>query len=87
LLFKVGTNIKGFASDVKNRDPLFINSSAGDYKLQSSSPAIDSGIATPSVPTDKDDSIRPQGSGWDIGAYEYSERHISPPRNLREKKP
>ena len=54
------------------QDCLFINPSNGDFRLQSSSPAIDTGADLSAFfTTDKDGVPRPQGSAWDIGAYEY----------------
>lgn len=49
-------------------------SSASDFKLKSTSPAKDSGVSVVAygVSTDYSGITRPQGSGWDIGAYEYS---------------
>jgi parallel beta-helix repeat protein len=52
-------------------DPLFTNPSAGDFHLQSSSPARDAGVSLPEVPCDFDGNTRPAGSAYDIGAYEY----------------
>ncbi len=43
---------------------------AGDFHLQSGSPAIDTGVATGAPATDIDGNSRPQGAGFDIGAYE-----------------
>ncbi len=58
----VGTNPEG-------GNPLFTNESIYDFTLQSNSPAIDSGVdwgqTRDFIGTTK------QGSGWDIGAYEY----------------
>ena len=53
-------------------DPKWVNPSFGDYHLQSTSPAIDTGsnIDAPSV--DFDGNLRPQGTAVDIGAHEYS---------------
>ena len=51
-------------------NPVFVNS-ASDLHLQSSSPAINAGATIASVPTDFGGSTRPQGSAYDIGAYEY----------------
>ncbi len=48
-------------------DPLFV--SATDFHLAVGSPAIDAGLAVP-VATDFDGNPRPQGAGYDIGAYE-----------------
>ena len=51
-------------------DPLFVSSS--NYHLQSSSPAIDSaGGLSGTVDNDLDGLARPQGSAYDMGAYEY----------------
>jgi hypothetical protein len=52
-------------------DPLFADALNGDFKLHSTSPAIDSGAAGPNVPdVDIEGSHRPQGDGIDMGAYE-----------------
>ena len=55
-------------------NPQFIstNSVSSDYlKFSSTSPAIDSGTSIPLVTTDFFGTPRPQGTGYDIGAYEY----------------
>ncbi len=59
-----------FPNDVINQNPLFVSSS--DYHLLSGSPAKDAGITIAGFSTDKDGTTRPQGSAWDIGAYEYT---------------
>lgn len=53
-----------------NTDPKFVNAAAGDFKLLSTSPAIDAGMATNAPSFDFDNISRPQGNGFDIGAYE-----------------
>jgi len=56
-----------------NVDPQFVNAAASDFHLQSTSPAIDTGTSAVSsvVTKDYDFTLRPQGSSYDIGAYEY----------------
>jgi hypothetical protein len=51
-------------------DPMFVNASLKDFHLQSGSQAKDAGTTTSAV-RDFDGNIRPQGSAFDIGAYEY----------------
>ena len=51
-------------------DPKFVNIS-GDFHIQSSSSARDSGYAVALVQKDFDGNVRPAGSAYDIGAYEY----------------
>jgi parallel beta-helix repeat protein len=51
-------------------NPKFVNASARNFRLQSSSPAIDKGLSSFPVKDDVDASPRPKGAGVDIGAYE-----------------
>lgn len=59
-------------------NPLFVNApatipSSPDFHLQKDSPAIDKGVSIPTVTTvDFAGAARPQGAGYDIGAYEYA---------------
>jgi hypothetical protein len=51
-------------------NPSFVNAAGNDFHLNSGSPMIDKGIAMTLFNTDKDGVVRPQGAGFDIGAYE-----------------
>ena len=42
-----------------------------DYHLQANSPAINKGLTIESVNVDFDNNTRPQGSNYDIGAFEF----------------
>jgi hypothetical protein len=57
--------------DYKISDPLFVNAEDLDFRLQNKSPAIDAGSAIGAPGKDYDGAVRPQGKGYDIGAYEY----------------
>jgi hypothetical protein len=63
--------------DVWNVNPLFVNESSKDFHLQSTSPCIDKG-ASVGVTNDFDGVSRPQGTGYDIGAYEYTSGASTP---------
>ncbi len=60
-----------YGDDPVEGDPRFVDASGGDFHLQGSSPAIDMGSSTDAPSTDYESNIRPQGSGYDIGAYEH----------------
>lgn len=75
----VSFSLKGANS--LSEDPLFANSQGNDFHLRSNSPAVDSGIDV-GIITDIEKKLRPQGNGYDIGAYEYNEE-ITAPLNLR----
>jgi parallel beta-helix repeat protein len=71
---------------VKNNlvsNPLFVNPGLGDFHLQAGSPAIDGGLALSAVATDYAGTPRPQGAGYDIGAYEYGSPTLPAPTNFR----
>jgi hypothetical protein len=72
LFFGAG-NPLGVFSDSVVGDPTFVSVAANNFHLQAGSPAIDSG-ATVQLATDYDGVSRPQGSAYDIGAYEYPEQ-------------
>ncbi len=52
-------------------NPLFVNAGGKNFHLQSGSPAIDTGLTISGIGTDFDGISRPQGSNFDIGAYEF----------------
>jgi hypothetical protein len=53
-------------------DPQFVDAASGDYRLQASSPLRDIGVEDPlSAPVDLVGSPRKDGTGVDLGAYEY----------------
>ena len=58
-------------TDYQEGDPDFVDASLGDFHVLGGSIAIDNGssVAAPSV--DYDGTSRPQGAGWDIGAFEF----------------
>jgi len=51
-------------------DPLFVDADAEDFRLQAASPAVDAGSPEAAPAQDLDGIPRPQGAGFDIGAYE-----------------
>ncbi|HSD84488.1 MAG TPA: right-handed parallel beta-helix repeat-containing protein [Anaerolineae bacterium] len=56
---------------IATADQLFVNPVVNNYHLKTGSPALDRGTSLPDVPADLEGQPRPQGSGWDIGAFEF----------------
>lgn len=56
--------------NLTSADPLFVNPAAGNFHLESGSPAIDTGSSLDAPNSDFDGNFRPQGAGFDIGAFE-----------------
>ncbi len=52
-------------------NPLFVNAATANFHLQSGSPAINAGTTVTEVTADFAGTLRPQGSAYDIGAYEF----------------
>jgi hypothetical protein len=72
-----------------NVNPLYTSTTLGpqNLHLQSSSPMIDAGLTISGLVSDHDGISRPQGAGFDIGAYEYfsggsTVQRPNPPTNL-----
>ncbi len=73
-----------YPNDLWNVNPEFLGFAKYNFKLQSNSKLIDSGVVLANVTCDKDDIPRPQGNGYDIGAYENRlNSYISTPQDLR----
>jgi parallel beta-helix repeat protein len=65
-------------------NPMFTDAAAGDFTPLAGSPAIDAGTFVQPVTTDVAGGARPQGAGFDIGAYEFGVgTGLSAPKNLR----
>ncbi len=76
LVARSGTSwkVKGYVTGSISSDPLFRNylaNGTGDYRVYSSSPAIDRGTSTKAPTIDFAGVARPRGAAVDIGAYEY----------------
>jgi hypothetical protein len=68
LFFGNGPGPSFLAGNV-NADPLFTSLATFDFSLTATSPTVDAGLTTAAL-WDVAGVPRPQGSGWDIGAYE-----------------
>lgn len=68
--------------DFREGEPLFVDSQTGDYRLTSGSPAVDNGSSRAAPATDHEGIRRPQGSGFDIGAFEMASE-LPPNPSLR----
>ena len=76
LVARSGTNwkVKGTVSGTISSEPLFVGYQAngtGNYKVSSSSPAIDRGTSIKAPAIDLAGLARPRGGAVDVGAYEY----------------
>lgn len=76
LVARSGTSwrVKGSVSGSISSDPLFRNylaNGTGDYRVYSSSPAIDRGTSSKAPTIDFAGVARPRGAAVDVGAYEY----------------
>jgi MYXO-CTERM domain-containing protein len=56
----------------------FVDASAWDLHLLPNAPAVDSGSADQAPALDADSIPRPQGAGFDLGAYEWHEPGVGP---------
>jgi hypothetical protein len=66
--------VKGSVSGTVSSEPLMVNyqvNGSGNYRLLSSSPAIDRGTSVKAPTIDYAGVARPRGAAVDIGAYEY----------------
>jgi Right handed beta helix region len=66
-----GQDLNSFVlADATALAALFVDPAGGDFHLADGSPALDAGEAIPDLRFDLERSQRPQGSGWDVGAFE-----------------
>jgi parallel beta-helix repeat protein len=69
----IDSQVANTLSNNLTTDPNFVNAAAGDFRLQAGSPAINAGVTIREVTTDFDKRPRPQGTNFDLGAYEYTD--------------
>jgi len=58
------------ASNLMLNASAFVDAAKHNYHLATTSPANDTGVTLAAVPTDRDGTKRPQGTAYDVGAYE-----------------
>ena len=63
-------------NNLVNVDPRFVNINNYDFTLQAGSPAIDVGANLSEVAMDFAGNVRPQGSGFDLGAFEFGQSGV-----------
>jgi len=61
------------ASNLGVGEEAFADAAQHDYSLSPASMAIDAGVTIPEVTSDREGTERPQGRGYDVGAYERRE--------------
>jgi hypothetical protein len=95
LLYDSGQNYSAtsYPNDTLNVDPKFMSpttnataTAEGDWRLSSTSPAKDTGATISAVNVDHNSVSRPQGTGFDIGAYEFASggtQAVQPPTNVQ----
>ena len=77
IVVQSGTPISNNGSDTIQdhnliTDPGFVDPAGHDFHMKSPSSAIDAGVAVSGFSVDCTGVPRPQGSGWDLGAYEHT---------------
>lgn len=79
LFFSNTTNESGdiISSNNLEADPRFVDPTNGDFHLSEGSLAVDNGLDV-GVTVDLDGGVRPQGQGFDIGAYEFGASPSTP---------
>jgi hypothetical protein len=85
-----GGNISTVNATVSNNlttNPGFVDAAHGNFRPAVGSAAINAGVTLSEVAVDLDNVPRPQGAGYDIGAYEYRTGSVPAPvpapRNMR----
>ena len=77
----LGADVTSYGNNhqLQSGDVLFTDAAGGDYHLVSGSPAIDL-VASPADPpaTDLDGNVRPAGTNYDAGVYEFGAVPPSP---------
>jgi hypothetical protein len=66
-----GWQALGYDAHGVNADPGFVDAGAYNYALGAQSAAVDHGATLSGIMTDYAGTSRPQGAGYDIGAYEF----------------
>jgi hypothetical protein len=81
LLYLAGKTLNpaAFPKDLVNEDPKFVSLITGNYRLRPGSPGINAGATLSGFNQDRNGVVRPQGSAWDIGAYEFSNANATKP--------
>ncbi len=87
-LFYGNNNAQGtlYGTDSIIGNPLFVDTLSFNFNIEQNSPVIDNANPVNAPNVDFEDKLRPNGSGYDIGAYEfYSTLNINKNNLLKEK--